>query len=119
MDRMRSLRVPLFVTVIVGMGCFTGLVGPWMKWRRHAELRAERTVRRDSRRSRATRALDGSVDTMAVEVERISEAQRFTARILAERSPAPAQPPEPQRPAWLRRRRTKRRSSYYGLSPGV
>ena len=36
--------------------------------------------------------IDGAVDTMAVEVERISEAQRFTARVLAERtaaSPAP------------------------------
>jgi hypothetical protein len=30
--------------------------------------------------------IDGAVDTMAVEVERISEAQRFTARVLADRT---------------------------------
>jgi hypothetical protein len=35
--------------------------------------------------------LDGSIDAMAVEIERISEAQRFTARVLAER-PAPVLP---------------------------
>jgi hypothetical protein len=34
--------------------------------------------------------LDGSIETMAVEVERISEAQRFTARVLSERQGAPA-----------------------------
>jgi len=32
------------------------------------------------------------VDTIAVEVERISEAQRFTAKVLAERLEGPASP---------------------------
>jgi hypothetical protein len=34
--------------------------------------------------------IEGAVDTIAVEVERISEGQRFTAKLLAERSEAGA-----------------------------
>jgi len=34
------------------------------------------------------RQLQASVDTMAIEIERISEAQRFTAKLLADRAPA-------------------------------
>ncbi len=36
--------------------------------------------------------LQQSVDAIAVEVERIAEAQRFSAKLLAERSEAPALP---------------------------
>jgi hypothetical protein len=36
--------------------------------------------------------LDGSIETMAVEVERVSEAQRFTAKVLADRHGPPALP---------------------------
>jgi hypothetical protein len=37
--------------------------------------------------------LQQSVDAIAVEVERIAEAQRFSARLLAERSETPTLPP--------------------------
>lgn len=40
--------------------------------------------------------LDVSIETMAIEIERISEAQRFTARVLSER-PSPAALPEKSR----------------------
>ena len=38
-----------------------------------------------------SRVMD-ALDSLAIEVERISEAQRFTARILADRHDAPARP---------------------------
>lgn len=43
--------------------------------------------------------LDVSIETMAIEIERISEAQRFTAKVLADRHPAgaPAALPEKNR----------------------
>jgi hypothetical protein len=37
------------------------------------------------------RQLQDSVDAMAIELERISEGQRFTAKLLADRSGIPAQ----------------------------
>ena len=36
--------------------------------------------------------IESAVDSIAIEVERISEAQRFTTRLLAERSAASSQP---------------------------
>jgi hypothetical protein len=47
-------------------------------------LRAPRPQHDDQRLEQ----LQHSVDAIAVEVERIAEAQRFTARLLAERAPA-------------------------------
>jgi hypothetical protein len=87
-----------FITAIVAMGCVTALIGTWMRRRGANNLPSNELLRRLDEISERLAQLDGAVDTMAVEVERISEAQRFTARILAERVPA-AQLPEPQRPA--------------------
>ena len=36
--------------------------------------------------------IEQAVDTIAIEVERVSEAQRFTSRLLAERAEVPARP---------------------------
>ncbi|HUX35150.1 MAG TPA: hypothetical protein VMV51_14855 [Gemmatimonadaceae bacterium] len=41
--------------------------------------------------------MERAIDTVALEVERVSEAQRFVARILSERRAAPAQPSIPER----------------------
>lgn len=42
--------------------------------------------------------MEQAIDSIAIEVERISEGQRFTTRLLAERAPAqPAIPPGPDR----------------------
>lgn len=79
----------VFVTSIVAIGCFTGIVTTWLKTR----------VRRLDNRALEGRLaeiadrlgqLDNAVDTMAVEVERISEAQRFTTKLLAEGASARA-----------------------------
>ena len=77
---------------LTGMGCFTGIMITWLKSRRKPELPSNQVIARlDEIAERITR-LEGAVDTVAVEVERVSEAQRFTARVLAERPGAPALP---------------------------
>lgn len=89
MDRLLLDDIFLFVSIIVGMGCFTGIVVTLLKRRSKAPLPSDVSTRLDDVLNRLNR-LETSVDTVAVEVERISEAQRFTARVLAERSGAAA-----------------------------
>jgi hypothetical protein len=49
------------------------------------ERRADTTTLRAQDVTVQLRALQDSVDTMAIELERISESQRFQAKLLAER----------------------------------
>jgi hypothetical protein len=88
-DRQLLDDVFLFVGVIVAMGCFTGIIVTFLKRRAKPAIGADLSVRLDDIANRLNH-LEASVDTVAVEVERISEAQRFTARVLAERSGSPA-----------------------------
>jgi acyl dehydratase len=83
----------VFASIIVGMGCLTGIVITYLKWRRPKPVAAgsELTGRLTEIAERLAR-LENSVDATAVEVERISEAQRFTAKVLAERTNAPKLP---------------------------
>jgi hypothetical protein len=76
---------------LTAMGCFTGIMITWLKGRRKPDVSSQLVARLDEIAERITR-LETSVDTVAVEVERVSEAQRFTARVLAERSVSPALP---------------------------
>lgn len=85
MDRLILDDIFLFVSIIVGMGCLTGIVVTLLKRRGRAALPSDLGARLDDIANRLNR-LDTSVDTIAVEVERISEAQRFTAKVLADRS---------------------------------
>jgi hypothetical protein len=79
----------LFVTAITTIGCLTGIIVTFLKRRSSkAVANPDLTVRLDDIADRLNR-LEGAVDTVAVEVERISEAQRFTAKVLAERSGNP------------------------------
>lgn len=86
----------VFIGGITALGCVTGMVITWMR-RTHAPSvpNADLLHRLDAISEQVAR-VDGSIDTMAVEVERISEAQRFTARVLAERSATPAVPDKPR-----------------------
>jgi hypothetical protein len=79
----------LFVAMITAMGCLTGIIVTFLKRRSKQAIGGDVTVRLDDIANRLNR-LEGAVDTVAVEVERISEAQRFTAKVLAERSNNPA-----------------------------
>jgi hypothetical protein len=80
-----------FVSIIVLMGCATGVIVTFLKRRSKPALGADLSARLDDIANRLNR-LDGAIDTVAVEVERISEAQRFTAKILAERTSNPGIP---------------------------
>lgn len=74
------------LTIIVSVAALTGIyVGA--KWAlAAAKGRSSGTSRVDDGR---LEQLQQSVDSIAIEVERIAEAQRFTAKLAAERSEAP------------------------------
>ena len=81
-----------FVSLIVGMGCFTGIVITFIKWRRGKASPPPELMARLNEISDRLARLENSTDATALEVERISEAQRFTAKVLAERNSAPKVP---------------------------
>jgi hypothetical protein len=65
----------------------TGFVASLRFLRRYIELKHERSMRTatDGLSERLDR-IEGAVETTALEVERISEANRFVAKLLADRS---------------------------------
>jgi len=65
--------------------------------RRYLELRHERTLSAPTDLQERLERIESGIDTMAVEVERISEANRFVAKLLAERSAAASAPRSPER----------------------
>jgi hypothetical protein len=67
------------------LGCVTAVVLTALKRRSIRASEPDLSRRLEEIADRLSR-IDGAVDTMAVEVERISEAQRFTARVLADRT---------------------------------
>ena len=80
-----------FVTAVV---CFTKVLLTFVNRRRPSLDGLDEITQRLAR-------IEQIVDTTAVEVERISEGQRFTSRLLAERAPAAvevARPPGPRTP---------------------
>ena len=78
-----------FVLAIVGIGCFTGVLTTWIKYRAKRVVSGDLTARLGEISDRMAK-LDNAVDAMAVEVERISEGQRFVTKLLAERGTTPA-----------------------------
>ncbi len=81
-------------TVITGfVGALTGIgVGAYVVVRRAKRAAAQPRVP-DDRLQR----LEQAVDAIAIEVERISEGQRFTTKLLAERGAAVPPPRAPER----------------------
>ena len=76
-----------FVAGIVAMGCFTGMIVTWMKFRarKFGAATSPELISRLNEIADRMLHMDTAIDAMAVEIERISEAQRFTTRLLAER----------------------------------
>ncbi len=70
-----------FTTIVLALGI--PLVRSWTR-RRDAEPPTS-VLQMDERLAR----METAIDTMAVEVERISESQRFLSKLLAERTQAP------------------------------
>ena len=90
MDRQIFAMVLDFVAGIVGMGCLTGVLITWMKWRRGKPLPTPELMQRLNEIADRVNRIETAVDATAIEVERISEGQRFTTRLLADRAGAPA-----------------------------
>lgn len=89
MDKKIFAEFLVFATMIVGMGCLTGVLVTWIKYRHSKQLPTPELMHRlDDIADRVNR-METSIDAVAVEVERISEGQRFTTRLLAERAGAP------------------------------
>jgi hypothetical protein len=88
----------VFVTIIVGMGCLTGLLTTFIKSRGRKHVASPELIMRLDEISARMSQLDNAVDTIAVEVERIAEGQRFVARVLAERTPTAALPDRAKTP---------------------
>ena len=80
-----------FVTVIVAIVAVVTMT--WLSRRQKHQLPTNDLLKRLDGISSRLSQLDSSIDTIAIEVERISEAQRFTAKILAERTSAAPLPP--------------------------
>jgi hypothetical protein len=79
-----------FIAGIVAIGCATGVITSWLKWRSPRQVAAPEIVQRLNDITDRLGRLDNAIDAVAVEVERISEGQRFTSKLLAERAAAPA-----------------------------
>lgn len=81
-------EILLFVGVVTAMGCTTGIIITALKYHRDKGLpKADLQHRFDELSERLNR-IETAVDSTALEVERISEGQRFTTRLLAERNGA-------------------------------
>ena len=81
----------IFAGTMATLGCFTGIVTTWIKYRAKRVVSADLTARLGEISDRMAK-LDNAVDAMAVEVERISEGQRFVTKLLAERGTPAALP---------------------------
>lgn len=80
-----------FAAFVVGIGCVTGIITTWLKYRAKRVISGDVSARLGEIADRMAK-LDNAVDSMAVEVERISEGQRFVTKVLAERGATPALP---------------------------
>jgi len=81
----RHLIIPLAgMVMIVTISLGIPLVRAWTKrWER-----ADRAPRDSSDVTNRLERIENAIETMAVEVERISEGQRFTTKLLADRADA-------------------------------
>ena len=80
------------------IGLAAGLVGSWIGGYLGARraVSAERLNRIESQQSLQLGPVMHALDAIALEVERISEAQRFTTKVLSERQPVPLPRAEPR-----------------------
>lgn len=79
----------VFSGAMAVLGCLTGVIVTWLKYGARKGSPRELTGRLDEIVERLGR-MENAVDATAVEIERISEGQRFTTKLLAERNGATA-----------------------------
>jgi hypothetical protein len=85
-----------FIAGMTGMGCVTGIIITFIRRRTKQPLPPVEVIHRLDEIAERLARLENSVDSTAIEVERISEAQRFTARVLTERSASPSLADKPR-----------------------
>ena len=86
MERDVLMFAQVMTVIVMSVGAFVGIgLGARVLWRM-----GSKTTPRAARVFDETRIerIENAVDAIAIEVERISEAQRFTVGLLAERLPA-------------------------------
>ena len=83
--------VLIFLAFLTGVGCLTKVLLSFVNRRRPSLDGLDEITQRLAR-------IEQIVDTTAVEVERISEGQRFTSRLLSERPPAAVEVARPAGP---------------------
>ena len=74
----------VFIVPVVGMICVTVLV--MARWQ--MKSRPEVPPAKFDEIAERLQAIEHAIDAMAIETERISEAQRFTTKLLSDRTPA-------------------------------
>lgn len=84
-DVITFAAVSTIIIGLVGSLCFIGVVS--IRYLTNTKGPSKQAARVDDER---LERLQQSVDAIAIEVERIAEAQRFSAKLLAERAPVPA-----------------------------
>ena len=80
----------VFAGIITAMGCTTAIILTMLKSRRGKDLPQGDLRRQLDEVAERLNRIETSVDSTALEVERIAEGQRFTTRLLAERGTTPA-----------------------------
>lgn len=86
MDRDVLMFAQVMTIIMLSLGSVVVIgLGARILWRLGSRTKPREVSAPDSE---AMQRLETAVDTIAIEVERISEAQRFTVAILAERLPA-------------------------------
>lgn len=81
------LLTQLAIVVVATVTALTGIaLGARVLWRLTGRVQPRESL--PSVSADGIRRLETAVDTIAIEVERISEAQRFTAALLSERTPS-------------------------------
>jgi hypothetical protein len=83
-------EILFFAGVVTAMGCSTAIILTMLKYRRERGLPQGDLQRRLDEVADRLNRIETAVDSTALEVERISEGQRFTTRLLSERSGASA-----------------------------
>lgn len=81
------------VAIVLGIG--SGLLFPLVRaWARRLESRGTTTLPLQHLEDRLDR-IERSVEAIALEVERVSEGQRFVTKLLVEKAPSPLPPARP------------------------
>ena len=88
---------PLTILALLGLFATPAAIALGIAWwsaKRELEIRRELGYTPFARQGADTNRLEQAVDAMAIEIERITEGQRFMTRLLAERTAAERAPRE-------------------------